>query len=61
MALMGEEAGTFRLAFRIDLQHDLRDFSPVSAVCVCIKHTHVGDHMLAVVGGSVRSARYRVA
>jgi hypothetical protein len=40
-----------RLAVRIDMQDDLRDFLPICSVAVGIEKSEVGDYVLLIVNG----------
>ena len=40
-----------RLATRINIQHDARDFLPVGTFRMGIEHPHVSDHVFMVIGG----------
>ena len=42
--------GTLRLAFGIDVQHDPRDFSPISTFGIRIQETKIGDCVFMIVG-----------
>ncbi|KRQ94519.1 hypothetical protein CQ12_37525 [Bradyrhizobium jicamae] len=45
------EPRAISIAVWIDAQHDPRDVTPVGALLISIKHTHVRDHVLLVVLG----------
>src|SRR6266480_503460 len=49
-------ASAIRLADRIDMQHDARDFPPVGTVSVGVEEPQIGDHVLLVVGCQHRLA-----
>ena len=40
-----------RLARRINVQHNLGDLGPISAICLGIEETQIGDEMFLVVTG----------
>jgi hypothetical protein len=42
-------SGTIRFTFRIDVQHDARDFLPIGTFRICVEHAQIGDEVFFVV------------
>ena len=50
----------FGIIVRIDVQHDARNFPPVSTFRVGIKQTDIGDRMLLVIVGQQWTVRCQI-